>query len=148
MTQTTVHIVLGVALIVSSAAAGGWGAWRFYRVEPSQLFWRLLRVSQGAAALVALDGALLLALGREAPSLHLLYGFLPLAVSFIGEQLRIASAETVLAARDLPDAAAVGTLTEEEQRSVVLAIVRREMGVMTAAALVVVVLGLRAAGWL
>ena len=36
----------------------------------------------------------------------------------------------------------------EAKRSVVLAIVRREMGVMTAAALVSAVLGLRAAGWL
>ena len=146
--MTTLHIVLGVALIVSSAAAGAWGAWRFYVVEPSQAFWRMLRVSQAIAALVALQGGLLLALGRETPGMHLLYGFLPLAVSFLGEQLRIASAETVLAARGLPDAAAVGRLTEDGQRSVVLAIVRREMGVMSASALVVAVLGLRAAGWL
>lgn len=146
--MTAVHIALGVVLIVSSAAAAAWGGWCFYRVEPSQLFWRLLRLSQAAAVLEAIDGGVLLAAGRDAPGLHLLYGFLPLAVSFLGEQLRIASAETVLAARGLPDAQAVGTLTEAGQRSVVLAIVRREMGVMAAASGVIVVLGLRAAGWL
>ncbi len=142
------HIGLGIALIATSAAAGLWGLWRWYRVEPSDLFWKLLRVSQVFAVLVALDGAVLLLTDREAEGLHLLYGALPLGVSFIAEQLRILSAETVLAARGLESAAAVGELPEAGQRSVVLAIVRREMGVMAAAALVVAVLGLRAAGWL
>ena len=41
---------------------------------------------------------------------------------------------------------AVGELAEADQRSVVLAIVRREMGVMAAAALVVAFLALRAWG--
>ena len=52
----------------------------------------------------------------------------------------------MLDARDLPDAQAVGELDEDRQRSVVLAIVRREIGVMTAAALVVAFLALRAWG--
>lgn len=146
--MTAIHVVLGVGLLVTSALAGGWGAWNWYRVEPSALFWRLLRISQGFAVLTALDGGLLALLGRDSDGLHLMYGVLPLAVSFIGEQLRIASAETVLDARGIPDAAAVGGLPDADQRSVVLAIVRREMGVMTAAALVTVVLTLRAAGWL
>ena len=47
--------------------------------------------------------------------------------------------------RDLPDAQAVGALPESEQRSVVLAVVRREIGVMALAALVVAFLALRAA---
>jgi hypothetical protein len=145
---TGIHVGLGVGLLLASAAAGLWGAWRWYRVEPSALFWRLLRVSQALVALQALQGGLLLLLGRDADGLHLLYGILPVAIYFIAEQLRVASAETVLDARGLPDAAAVGRLPEAEQRSVVLSIVRREMGVMTAAALVVVFLGLRAAGWL
>jgi hypothetical protein len=145
---TGIHTVLGVALLATSAAAGLWGAWRWYRVEPSSAFWKMLRVSQGFAVLVALDGGLLALIGRDVEGLHLLYGVLPLAVSLIGEQLRIASAETVLDARGLPNAAAVGGLPETERRSIVLAIVRREMGVMTAAALVTVALALRAAGWL
>jgi hypothetical protein len=145
---TGIHVALGVALVLSSAAAGLWGAWRWYRVEPSPFFWRLLRVSQAFVLLEALQGSVLLLLGRDAEGLHLLYGFLPLGIHFIAEQLRVAAAETVLDARGLEDAKAVGRLPEAQQRSVVLSIVRREMGVMTAAALVVVVLGLRAAGWL
>ena len=67
-------------------------------------------------------------------------------MSFVAEQLRIAAAETVLAARGHESARAVGRLPEAEQRSVVLAIVRRELGVMALAALVI--LGsLGAAGW-
>lgn len=146
--MTGIHVGLGVGLLVTSAAAGSWGAWRWYRVEPSALFWRLIRVSQAFVALQALQGGLLLLLGRDADGLHLLYGILPLAIHFLAEQLRVASAETVLDARGLENAAAVGRLPEAEQRSVVLSIVRREMGVMTAAALVVLFLGLRAAGWL
>ena len=57
---------------------------------------------------------------------------------------RIVSAEQVLENREIPDAQAVGALPEAEQRSVVLAIMRRELGVMAAAALVVALLALRA----
>jgi hypothetical protein len=144
---TALHVGLGVALLATSAAAGGWGAWCWYRVQPSALFWRLLRLSQVVVGLVALQGGILLLMGRDADGLHLLYGALPLAISFVAEQLRILSAETVLDARGLPDAAAVGGLPAAEQRSVALAIVRREMGVMAAASLVILFLGLRAAGW-
>jgi hypothetical protein len=50
----------------------------------------------------------------------------------------------VLEARGLPDAEAVGRLPPDQQRSVVLQIVRREMGVMTLGALVAGFLALRA----
>ena len=75
-----------------------------------------------------------------------MYALLPVAVSFVAEQLRLVSAQMVLDARDLEDAQAVGALPEAEQRSIVLQIVRREMGVMAAAALVVCFLALRALG--
>jgi hypothetical protein len=52
----------------------------------------------------------------------------------------------VLDARDLEDAQAVGELDEAGQRSVVLAIVRREMGVMAASAVVLAFLAARAWG--
>lgn len=145
--MTGIHVGLGVATLVTSALAGLWGAWHWYRVEPSDGFWRLLRLSQLVVVLTALQGGALLLLGRDVAGLHLLYGTLPLAVSLIAEQLRILSAQTVLDARGLEGSAAVAELPKAEQRSVVLAIVRREMGVMTAAALVTVVLALRAAGW-
>src|ERR671924_254311 len=67
----------------------------------------------------------------------------PVAVGLVAEQFRAASAQTVLDARELEDAQAVGRLDEDGQRSVVLAILRREMGVMALAALVVAFLALR-----
>jgi len=57
----------------------------------------------------------------------------------------VASAQTILDQRELESAQAVGELPEDEQQAVVGAIVRREMGVMTLSALVVVFLALRAA---
>jgi hypothetical protein len=67
-------------------------------------------------------------------------------VSFLAEQLRLASAQMVLDARGFASAQEVGALPDDEQRSVVVAILRREVGVMTLSALVVVGLLARAAG--
>jgi hypothetical protein len=78
--------------------------------------------------------------------LYWLYALLPVAVGFVAEQLRLTSAQTVLDARDLDDAQAVGRLPTDQQRSIVLQIVRRELGVMSAAALVIAFLALRAYG--
>ncbi|MDQ6775057.1 MAG: hypothetical protein M3071_02300 [Actinomycetota bacterium] len=140
-----VHIVVGSAVIVLFALTGLYGAWRWYRVEPSQLFWRLLRISQVVLLLQIALGGVLLIEGKKHASLHVLYGLLPLAVSFVGEQLRISSAEMILASGGFESAAEVGELPAEEQQSVVLSIVRREMGVMTLAALVILGLAARAA---
>jgi hypothetical protein len=71
---------------------------------------------------------------------------LPLLVSFIGEQLRLVSAEMVLGSRGFESAAEVGRLPSEEQRVVALAIIQREIGVMALAAIVMTVLLARAAG--
>jgi len=140
-----VHIAVGSAVIVLFAATGLWGAWCWWRVEPSRLFWRLLRTSQVVLLIqIALGGVLELE-GRKVPSLHILYGLLPLAVSFVAEQLRISTAEMVLSGRGFESATEVGELPEEEQQFIVLTILRRELGVMTLAALVIVVLALRAA---
>jgi hypothetical protein len=92
----------------------------------------------------ALGGVLLL-LGYKEPSLHLIYGLLPVGISFVAEQLRIASAQMILDSRGLESGAAVGALPETEQRVVVVAILQRELGVMVAAALVILLLLLRAA---
>lgn len=144
--MVTVHVVVGVALLVLNLAAGLLGAWCWYRVEPSPRFWTLLRAGQAAIVVQVLLGALLLALGHKpGDDLHILYGVLPLVVSFVAEQLRIGSADAILAARDYDTAAEVGELPPAEQRVVVLSIVRREMGVMTVACFVVVALALRAA---
>jgi hypothetical protein len=144
--MTLVHVVLGSLVIVLFAAAGVLGTWRWYRVEQSVLFWRLLRPAQVLVVVeAALGGVLLLAGRRPDGNLHYVYGLLPIAVSFVAEQLRIAAAETVLEARGIPDAKAVGELPEREQRSVVVAILRRELGVMALASLIIAGLVLRAA---
>jgi hypothetical protein len=141
---TAIHVVLCVALVASNVAAGLWGAWCWWRVRDAPGFWPLLRVGQGLVMLQAVDGAVLLLIGEELPELHLIYGLVPLGVSFLAEQLRLAAADTVLAQRDLAGRADVEALPEAEQRELVRAIVRREIGVMAASALVVVALGVRA----
>lgn len=144
--MTAVHIVLGTLVIAVNLAAGAWGAWGWYRFTPARGFWTLLRTGQALLVLEALLGGILLAIGDKIPgSLHYVYGLVPIAVSFVAEQLRVGAAEAVLVMRDLPDAKAVGRLPEDEQQSVVLQIVRREMGVMALSALVVAALALRAA---
>jgi hypothetical protein len=145
---TAVHAALGVALVVVNLAAGALGLWCWRRGEQSRAFWPLLRAGQALVVLEALDGVIVLAQGRDLPPLHLIYGLTPLGVSFLAEQLRLASADTVLQSRGLEDAQAMRGLPDGEQRAIVHAIVQREMAVMAASALVVVVLGLRAGGWL
>jgi hypothetical protein len=127
------------------------GSWSWYRWEAADrrsasVFWVLLRIGQGAAVVFALAVGVLAAAGHTS-SVHLfyLYALLPLAVAFVAEQLRIASAQTILDQRGLESAQEVGRLPEAEQHAVVAAIVRREQGIMALSALVVVFLLLRAA---
>jgi hypothetical protein len=145
---TGVHIGLGVALIAVNLAAGVWGAWCWWRARPAPGFWPLLRIGQALVVIEAVDGAVLLLIGRDLPELHLVYGLVPLGVSFLAEQLRLAAADTVLQQRGLEGRADVEALPQAEQRNLVFAIVRRETGVMAASALVVAALGVRAAGGL
>jgi hypothetical protein len=141
-----VHLIIGVLSIVLVTGAALWGAWCWYRVRPSPWFWRLLRGGQVVVTIEVALGGLLLALGDKESSLHLIYGLLPLAVSFVGEQLRISAAQAVLDSRGFESAQAVGELPESEQRVVVVSIMQRELGVMVLAAVVMAVLLLRAAG--
>lgn len=144
--MTAVHIVLGTAVLVLSLAAGLWGAWSWWRFEPAPRFWTVLRLSQVALVLQVAVGTVLLILGHQPARLHLLYGLLPLGVSFVAEQLRLVSADQILQRHDMDSAREMEALAETDQRAIVLEIVRREMGVMAASALVVFVLALRAAG--
>jgi hypothetical protein len=139
----------GFALVVaiSNGIAGLVSAFLWWRVEPHPYAWVLIRIGQAAAIAQAVAAGVLAASGLDpANSLYWLYALLPVAVGFVAEQLRLASAQAVLDARDLEDAQAVGRLSEAAQRSVVLQIVRRELGVMAAAALVCAFLALRALG--
>jgi hypothetical protein len=145
---TAVHIVLGVGLVTVNLAAGLYGAWAWWRWRPAPGFWPLLRAGQALVAIEAAIGAVLLVTDHELPSLHLVYGLTPLAVSFFAEQLRLISAQAELDRRHLQGRAAVEALPEAQRRELVRAIVRREVGVMAASALVVALLGVRASGWL
>lgn len=135
-----------IALAALNAAPALVGAWRWYQRAGSRLFWLLLRTGQAAAVVFAAGVGLLAAAGRDShEGLFYLYALMPLAIGFVAEQLRVSSAQTILDQRGLADAQSVGELPEGDQRSLVQAILRREMGVMTLSAVVVVFLALRAA---
>jgi hypothetical protein len=148
MTAAVVAAALAAAAL--NAAAAALGGWLWYVGEPSlrgaRAFWILVRIGQGSALTLALAVGSLAAAGNYSrDDLFYLYALLPIAVAFIGEQLRIAAAQTVLDQRGLPGAQAVGRLPEGEQRELVAHIVRREIGLMATCALVVAFLALRAA---
>jgi hypothetical protein len=132
---------------VANGLVGLFGALRWYRFAPSREFWFGVRAGQALALAYALVVAVA-ALGHDHPasSLYYLYALLPIAIGFVAEQLRLVAADQVLSTRGLEDAQAVATLEPAEQQAIVTAILRREMGVMALAALVVCVLALRAAG--
>jgi hypothetical protein len=139
--------VTAVVTAVVNAVAALYGAWRWWTVSPSRGFWVLARGGQGlVVAQTVVAGVLFIRDFLPADGLYWLYAVLPLVVSFLGEQFRVSSAHTVLDARGLEDAQAVGRLDERGQRSVVLAILRREMGVVALSAAVVTFLSLRALG--
>jgi hypothetical protein len=141
-----VVVASAVALAALNAIPGALGGVRWYRAEPSRAFWVLLRVAQAGGVVLALEVGALAIDGRySSERLFYLYALLPLAVAFVAEQLRIASAQTILDQRDLDDAQALGKLPAEEQQAVVRAIMHRELGIMALSALVVVFLALRAA---
>ena len=141
-----VHLVAAIIVIALSGVAGVWGAWCWWRMRTtSPWFWRLLRTSQALIVVEIAIGGLVVLVGHKPPQLHLIYGVLPLLVSFIAEQLRVSTTQMVLDQRGYESAEAVGKLPEDEQQAVVLAIVRREIGVMALAALVNFVLLGRAA---
>jgi hypothetical protein len=142
-----VHSDLGAVVSAVNALAALTGLYGWRRA-PTRLFWPLLRAGQVLVMLEAVIGAALLLDGRDLPRLHLIYGLMPIAVAFVAEQLRLASADTVLTQRGLESAKEVATLPEPEQRALVASIIRRETGVMAASAAVVALLCVRAQGWL
>jgi hypothetical protein len=145
---TAVHITLGVAVVAVNLAAGAWGGWAWWRELPAPGFWPLLRTGQALVAVEAVLGGALILAGEELPRLHLVYGLTPLAVAFFAEQLRAVAAQAELDRRGLEGRADVAALSEDDQRQLVRAIVRRELGVMAASAVVVALLGVRASEWI
>jgi hypothetical protein len=149
VTEAVVAGALAVAAL--NALCGGLGAWLWYQDAIGDRgavrgFWVMLRVGQGSALVYAIAiGCLAAASSYSSEHLFYLYALLPLAIAFVAEQLRVASAQTILDQHGLESAQAVSTLPESEQHALVGAIVRREIGVMALSAIVVVFLALRAA---
>jgi len=136
-----VHLVVGVAVLVLNLVAGVWGGIAWLTERPSVSFWYLLRAAQISVILQVLLGVLLLIAGHEAEDpLHYMYGAAPLLVNLIAEGMRAGSAQ-----KELPEGVDFATLGTNEQRTIALRIVRREMGVMTLAALLIVAFAFRAA---
>ena len=144
--MTAVHAAVGILVLATSLGAGLWGGYAYWRGTVSSGFWRLLRASQAVLFAQVLLGASLLVIGREPARLHVLYGLLPLGVSFIAEQLRLVSADQVLQKRGMDEAREMEALPDAEQQAIVREIVTRETGVMAASALVVFLCALRASG--
>lgn len=138
--MVAVHLVVGCALIALNLVAFFVGGLAWYRDRPSIPFWYLLRGAQVAVFLQAMLGALLVFTGHKpGEDLHYLYGILPLVVSLIAEGARTGAAEREL--RDVDYEA----LPAEQQETLALAIVRREMGIMAVSCGVILFLALRAA---
>jgi heme A synthase len=135
-----IHIAVGVFLIALNLAAGLVGGIAWFRKKPSAGFWYVLRGAQGAVFVQALLGMLLVVTGHQPKEeLHYLYGILPLFISFIAEGAKIGAAERELGEVD-PD-----SMPESDRQAVVIAILRREMGIMVVSCWVIFFLALRAA---
>src|SRR4051812_23805925 len=140
MSELVAPIALVVAVLNAAAALLG-----FVHVG-ARAFWPVLRAGQvGAVVLAAVAG--IAAASGDGPEdrLFWLYALLPMVVGLVGEQLRLASAETVLEAHGLANAQEMRRLPAHDQHDIVAAILRREMTVMACTAGVVAFLALRAA---
>ena len=146
MAEQAIAEIAAWATLAANGAAGAYAGWGWWRGRPGARAWPLLRAAQAVAIAQAIAAGVLYLAGYEPEDgLYWLYALLPVAIGLIAEQLRIVAAEQVLENREIEDAQAVGALPEAEQRAVVLAIVRREVGIMALAAGVVAFLALRAA---
>jgi hypothetical protein len=143
--MTAVALAAAWATAAVSGIAALTGAVSWWRVRHSAAFWVLVRIAQGVAIAQAAVAGVLAALSYDPEDgLYWLYAVLPVAVGFFAEQLRLVSTEQVLERLGLEGSESVRDLPEERQRSVVVSILRREMGVMTLAAVVVCFLAVRA----
>lgn len=143
--MVAVHIVVGSLAIALNAVAAAWGAYCWRSRRASTLFWRALRGGQVLVVIEAILGGIWILDGRKVTELHVIYGLVPIFVAFMAEQLRISAAQMVLDKRGFLTSTDVGQMPAADQQAIVLAVVRREVGVMTLSALVTLVLIARAA---
>ena len=139
--MTELHLVVGVAVLALNLVVGAVGSGRCAARRTSVSFWYVLRAAQVSVVVQVLLGALLLIAGHEPEdAIHYMYGAAPLLVNLFAEGMRVGAAQ-----REVPRASSSQGLPADEQRTIALRIVRREMGIMSLAALLVVAFSLRAA---
>jgi hypothetical protein len=136
----TVHLVVGVAVLVLNLAAGIWGLVALRWRQASVSFWYVLRAAQASVILQVLLGVLLLMAGHEpAEDIHYMYGAAPLLINMFAEGMRVSAAQREVGDLDFE------TLGPGEQRAIALRIVRRELIIMTGACFLVLAFAIRAA---
>jgi hypothetical protein len=136
----TVHLVVGVAVLVLNLAAGIWGLVALRWRQASVSFWYVLRAAQASVILQVLLGVLLLMAGHEpAEDIHYMYGAAPLLINMFAEGMRVSAAQREVGDLDFE------TLGAGEQRAIALRIVRRELIIMTGACFLVLAFAVRAA---
>ncbi len=139
--MTELHLAVGICVLAFNLAAGLLGGFCWLRDQASVSFWYLLRAAQVAVFIQAMLGGLLVISGHKpSDDLHYLYGLLPLVISLLAEGARAGAAGQELVGVDFE------ALPEDRRRTVALAIVRREMGIMAVSCGVIFFLALRAAG--
>ncbi len=139
--MTELHLVVGVAVLVLNTVVGLWGVGAALGNRTPVSFWYVLRGAQAAVVLQVLLGALLLIAGREpTEDIHYMYGIAPLLVNLFAEGMRVGAAQ-----REVPAGVDFEGLPAPEQRTIAMRIVRREMMIMSIAALLVAAFALRAA---
>ena len=135
------HLGVGVAVLALNLVAGVWGAVAWLTDRASLYFWYFLRAAQVSVVFQVLVGLTLLALGYTAEDpIHYMYGSAPLLVNLFAEGMRAGAAQ-----REIPAGVEFESLGTSEQRTIALRIVRREMGIMTVATLLIVAFVVRAA---
>lgn len=138
--MTTVHIVVGIAVLATNGVTGIWGGVAWSQGISTQAFWWLLRTAQASVAVQVAIGLILVARGASPPDgLHIAYGVSPLVVTLVSEGMRVSVAQKVL--EEIPD---LDALTRAEQIAIARKVALSEMGVMTVGALLILTLALRA----
>ena len=151
--MSSAYTALGLAVIALNLLAALVGVIAWQRNRPSVWFWYLLRAAQIITGVFVLFACVVYAAGhRASDELHYLYVFLPVAVSFMAELMRGASASQELGDRLSPKEPKTNQELSElfaglesgQQETIGLAIIRRETVVMTIASFVIAFLIWRA----
>jgi hypothetical protein len=144
---TTLYAALCWAAAAACLAAGVGGTFAFRSGFAHPRAWKAIRAAQLLIVIAAAIGAALLAgLGKPGDELAYGYSLMAAAVSFGAEQLRLASAATVLSQHGLAGSEDVARLAAPEQDRLARQIALRELGVETVALFVCAALLLRGAG--